>query len=55
MAETNDSGDGLKSLIIREQFLNTCTAELRLFLKERELASLEELTETAQQYLEARG
>ncbi|XP_043203579.1 uncharacterized protein LOC122371370 [Amphibalanus amphitrite] len=55
MTETNDSRDGLKALIIREQFMDTCTPELRLFLKERDLASLEDLTETAQQYLEARG
>ena len=55
MGETDDSRDGLKELIILEQFLNTCTAELRLFLKERDLNSLEEVVQTAQQYLEARG
>ena len=55
MGETDDSKDGVKELIIREQFMEMCPAGLRLFLKERDLSSLDELAETAQQYLEARG
>ena len=55
MGETDDTRDGLKELIIQEQFMEICPAGLRLFLKERDLSSLEEMTETAQQYLEARG
>ena len=55
MGETDDSIEGLKDLTIREQFMNMCSAELRLFLKERDLASIDEVAETAQQFLEARG
>ena len=55
MSETDDSVEGLKDLMIREQFMTMCPSELRLFLKERDLATLGEVAETAQQFLEARG
>ena len=55
LEETDVSRDALEELMIREQFMITCPAELRLFLKERNLSSLEEMTRTAQQYLEARN
>lgn len=55
MSEAEDSRSGLKDLIIREQFMNICPADLRIFLSERRMATLHELVETAQQFLEARG
>ena len=36
MAKCENSFDGLSDLLMREQFLNMCAAEMALFLKERE-------------------
>ena len=35
-----------------KQFLNTCAAEIALFLKERVLESVEEMVRAAEQYME---
>jgi len=45
--------EALCDLIIREQFLNTCYAELAIFIKERVPRDIESMTELAEQYLEA--
>ena len=44
-----------KSLIVREQFLNQCSKDLAVHLKEREYKSMAELCNQADRYLEARG
>ena len=44
-----------KSLIVREQFLNQCSKDLAVHLKEREYKSIAELCNQADRYLEARG
>ena len=55
MAEFDGTFESLVDLIIREQFLQTCSPELALFLKERMLKSRAEVTKYAEQYIEAHG
>ena len=43
----------ISDLLIREQFLNTCAAEMALFLKKRVPESVEEMVKRAEQYMEA--
>ena len=54
MSEAEESYDGLKDLCLREQFMNTCSSELALSLRERVPQSLKEVTTLAGQYVEAR-
>ncbi len=44
---------GLKDLILREQFLNSSSEELRLFLNERKPKSVMEMARLAEQYADA--
>ena len=55
MAEVDGTFESLVYLIIREQFIQTCSPELALFLKERLLKSRAEVTKYAEQYIEAHG
>ena len=55
MAEVDGTFESLVGLIIREQFIQTCSPELALFLKERMLKSRAEVTKYAEQYIEAHG
>ena len=45
--------EGLKDLVLREQFLSVSNKDLVLFLKERKVTSVSELTALADQYIEA--
>ena len=45
--------EGLRDLIVREQFLNVSPKNLVLFLKERKIKSVDEMVELAEQYMEA--
>ena len=45
----------LGDLLIREQFVNTCSAEMALFLRERVPKNISEMVKFADQYLEAHG
>jgi len=47
--------NSLKDLMIREQFISSCDRNLKLFLKERSLATLQDLEESADRYIEAHG
>ena len=49
------SFDGLKNLIVKEQFINSCPKELAVHLRERAPETLEEMAKIADQYLEAHG
>ena len=54
--ETSDSEDtfcGLKDLILREQLLETCSQDLRVFIKEHKATSAEHVVELATIYAEA--
>ena len=54
MASIEKSYEGLQDLILREQLTFVCNIELELFLHEREPKSLEQASELADQYKEAR-
>ena len=43
------------TLLIREQFVNTCSAEMALFFRERVPKNISEMVKLAGQYLEAHG
>ena len=45
----------LANLLIREQFVNTCSAEMALFLRERVPKNISEMVKLAEHYLEAHG
>ena len=45
--------EGLRDLILREQFLSVSNKSLVLFLKERKIKSADEMVELAEQYMEA--
>ena len=47
--------DGLRSLIIRDQFFITCDRQLQTYLTEKGTLSLKEMTKAAYDFYEARG
>lgn len=53
MAKVPESFEGLKDLLLREQFLQVSSKNLQIFLKEHKVSCVEELTRLAQQYQEA--
>ena len=55
MAGYDDDYDGLKSLIIRDQFFVTCDRQLKTFLKEKGTLSLKEMAKAANDFYEAHG
>ena len=55
LAKTPHTFEGLKDLMIREQFLQSCSIDLSVFLKERSAETLTEMTELAEKYIEAHG
>ncbi|XP_033739239.1 uncharacterized protein LOC117326590 [Pecten maximus] len=55
LAKTEKTYEGLKDLILRDQFLQVCGSELKLFLKERIPQSIADMAKIADQYAEARG
>jgi hypothetical protein len=55
MAEIEDTYKALSDLLIREQFIQSCSQDLALFIKERMPRSVEDVTMLAEQYIEAHG
>ena len=55
LSKTEKSFEGLKDLIVKEQFINSCPKELAVHLRERAPETLEEIAKIADQYLEAHG
>ena len=55
MAEVYGTFESLVDLIIRKQFIQACSRELTLFLKERMLMSRAEVAKYAEQHIEAHG
>jgi hypothetical protein len=45
--------EDLMDLLIREQYLNTCSKELEMFLRERSIKKLDELARNAEQFISA--
>ena len=46
---------GLADLLLRDQFLEGCSRDMSLFLKERKPKNITAMTQLAEQYIEARG
>ena len=55
LGQVDKTFEGLKDLILREQFLAVSGKSLVMFLKERKLKSVAEMSKIADQYIEARG
>ena len=55
LASVDESYDGLKDLILREQFMQASSKNLQVFLKERKVRSIHEMADLAEQYNEAHG
>ena len=55
MGGADKSFNGLKDLLLQEQFINASQRDLALFLKERKPGNILEMAELAEQYLEAHG
>ena len=53
LAKIEKSFEGLKNLMVREQFLSVCTKDLEVYLREKSLLDLKELAKIAEQYMEA--
>ncbi|KAH3717167.1 hypothetical protein DPMN_059947 [Dreissena polymorpha] len=52
-AGSDETYEGLRDLILREQYLNGCSKGLQVFLKERKFASVTEMADCADRYIEA--
>ena len=55
LAGTEKTFDGVKDILLREQFINSCSRELALFLRERQPKNIQNMTKLAEQYQEAHG
>uniref|UniRef100_L7M5Y6 CCHC-type domain-containing protein n=1 Tax=Rhipicephalus pulchellus TaxID=72859 RepID=L7M5Y6_RHIPC len=55
MANVEKTYEVVRDHMVLEQFLNCCSNKLGVLLKERKVASLDDVTEHADQYLEAQG
>ena len=55
LSQTEQTFQGLKDLIVKEQFINSCPKELAVHLRERAPETLHEIAKIADQYLEAHG
>ena len=55
LAKINKNFDGLKDLLLREQFINASSLDLSLFLKERKPKDVATMAELAEKFVEARG
>ena len=54
MSKTSKTFDGLFDLVMRDQFLNVCSKDLSLFLRERTPSSMADMADLADQFREAR-
>ena len=55
LSKTDRSFEGLKDLIVKEQFIDSCPKELAIHLRERAPETLVQIAKIADQYLEAHG
>ena len=55
LSKTTESFEGLRDLIVKEQFINSCPKELAVHLRERAPQNLDQIAKIADQYLEAHG
>lgn len=55
LSKTDKTYQGLLNLMLKDQFMQSCGKELRLFLRERIPKSIDEVSALADQFREARG
>ncbi|XP_068757966.1 uncharacterized protein [Montipora capricornis] len=55
LSHNERSFEGLKDLIVEEQFIDSCPKELAIHLRERAPETLDQIAKIADQYLEAHG
>jgi hypothetical protein len=55
LSESPQTFEGLKDLILREQFISSCSKSLATFLRERHPKNVKEMTRLAEQFIEAHG
>ena len=55
LSDTERTFDGLKDLIVKEQFIDSCPKDLAIHLRERAPEILAKIAKIADQYLEAHG
>ena len=55
LSNTARTFDGLKDLIVKEQFIDSCPKDLAIHLRERAPETLAKIAKIADQYLEAHG
>lgn len=55
LSDTERTFDGLKDLIVKEQFIDSCPKDLAIHLRERAPETLAMIAKIADQYLEAHG
>ena len=55
LAKAEATFEGLRQLVIMEQFLNMCPKELAVYLKERPMESMDEVAKTSEKFLQAHG
>ena len=55
LLDTERTFDGLKDLIVKEQFIDSCPEDLAIHLRERAPETLAKIAKIADQYLEAHG
>ena len=53
LSEIEKSFEGFQELILREQFLHSCSKDLAVFLRERKLRKLDEICSAAENYRDA--
>jgi hypothetical protein len=53
LSKTEKTYEGISDLFIKEQFIHSCPEDLAIYLRQRNLENLEELTKTAEQFLVA--
>ena len=54
LSETPQTNDGLRDLCIREQFLDASPVDLSTYLRERQLTTLDKVTQSTDLFLTAR-
>ena len=55
MTHINKTYEDLIDLLLREQFINACSKEMTMYLKERKCSNINSMCELAEQYVEAHG
>ena len=55
LSNTARDFEGLKDLIVKEQFIDSCPKDLAIYLRERAPETLAKIAKIAEQYLEAHG